>query len=68
MPIFLIDKIKPKGDGDFAMADADDIAYKGGRLPDFMPEALTQAQYDALVAAGEVIENKPYMIIKEEKT
>jgi hypothetical protein len=66
MPIPLIDKIKPKNNGNFPIADAEDVAFKKGRIPDYMPEAVTQAQYDALEKAGQLIETKPYLIIKEE--
>ena len=65
MPIFLIDKIKPKGGGNFAMADAEDIAFKDGRIDAYMPEAVTQAQYNELEKAGKLVATKPYLIIKE---
>lgn len=65
MPIYLIDKVKPKNNGSFAMADAEDIAYKNGRLPDYMPVALTQAEYDALDADNKLCETTPYLIIEE---
>lgn len=66
MPIFLIDKVKPKNNGSFAIADAVDVAFKEGRISDYMPEAVTQAEYEALEAAGQIVETKPYLIIKEE--
>ena len=66
MPIFIIDKIKPKNNGKYPIADAEDVAFKEGRIPDYMPEAVTQAEYEALEAAGKIIETKPYLIIKEE--
>lgn len=51
--------------GDFAVANAKHIAYKDGRLTDYMPVKLTQAEYDALVASGEVNEKTPYFIVEE---
>lgn len=65
MPIFLIDKVKPKNNGSFAIADAGDVAFKEGRISDYMPEAVTQEKYDALEASGQLIATKPYLIIKE---
>ena len=65
MAIELISKIKPKGGGTFAMVDAEDVEYKGGRLPDFMPVCLTQAEYDALVTEDKINETTPYLICEE---
>lgn len=64
MAIELISKIKPKNNGDFAIADAEDIAYKEGRLPDYMPIPLTQEEYDSLKASGQLNANTPYLIIE----
>lgn len=36
MPIYLIDKIKPKNGGTFPMVDAEDVEYKGKRLPEYL--------------------------------
>jgi hypothetical protein len=66
MPIFIIAPLKQKNNGKFPIADAEDVAFKEGRIPDYMPEAVTQAEYEALEAAGKIIETKPYLIIKEE--
>lgn len=66
MPIFLIDKVKPKNNGKFPIADAEDVAFKEGRIPDYMPEAVTQAEYEAREKAGQIVDTKPYLIIKEE--
>lgn len=65
MAIELIAKIKPKNGGSFAMVDAEDVAYKDGRLIDYMPVCLTQEEYDALVADGNINENTPYLIRRE---
>ncbi len=65
MPINLIDKIKPANNGKFAMVDAEDVEYKEGRLTEYLPVPLTQAEYDALVQAGKVNPKTPYLIIKE---
>lgn len=66
MAIELISEIKPKNGGDFPMVNANYIAYKDGRLPEYMPVFLTQAEYDALAAAGEINPNTPYHIREEE--
>ena len=66
MPIFIIDKIKPKNKGKFPIADAEDVAFKEGRLTDYMPEAMSKNAYEELKAAGKVIMTKPYLIYKEE--
>lgn len=63
MAIELIAKIKPKNGGNFAMVDAEDIAYKDGRLPDYMPVWLTQEEYDAL---DEISPTTPYFIYEQE--
>lgn len=66
MPIFIIDKIKPKNNGKYPIADAEDVAFKEGRLTDYMPEAMSKKAYEELKAAGKVIMTKPYLIYKEE--
>lgn len=58
--------MKPAGKNTFPLLQAKDVAYKEGRLPDFLPIFLTQEEYDALLAAGEINENTPYFIRKEE--
>lgn len=47
MAISLIDKIKPKNNGDFAMVDAADVEMSDGRR---LPEALEEIE----AAAGDV--------------
>lgn len=47
MAISLIDKIKPKNNGDFAMVDAADVEMSDGRR---LPEALEELE----AAAGDV--------------
>lgn len=64
MAIPVISTIIPKNDGDFPVAAAEHISYKDGRLPDYLPVAVTQAEYDALAEAGEINENTPYLIIE----
>lgn len=66
MAIELISKIKPKNNGDFAIVDAEDIAYKEGRLSDYMFEALTQKEYDDRKASGRLNTNTPYLIIEDD--
>lgn len=62
MAVEVIDTIKPKNGGDFPIVEAEDVAYEGKRLPEFLPVCLTQDEYDALVAAGTVNENTWYLI------
>lgn len=64
MAIELITKIKPKNNGNFTLVDAEDIAYKDGKLTDYMFEALTEAEYNKAVANGTINENTPYLIIE----
>lgn len=65
MAIGITGKFKP--DGDFPLMDAVDIEMPDGtRLPDFFDSLfvpISQADYDALVAAGTVDESKYYMIV-----
>lgn len=65
MSIELIDKIKPKNGGSFPIVEAEDVAYQGKRIPDFLPVVITQEEYDALVAAGTVNEDTLYFIKEE---
>lgn len=65
MAIEVIDKIKPKNNGTFPLMDAEDVLMPDGtRLSGYTPFiAITQEQYDALVAAGAVDESKYYVIV-----
>lgn len=45
--------------------DAENVAYNGGRLPDFMPVFLTQDAYDQLVADNLINDTTPYLIYEE---
>ena len=65
MALPLADKIKPKNNGGFALVDAVDIEHNGVRLSEIWPEKLTQAEYDALVAAGKMNPNTYYVILPE---
>lgn len=60
----LIDKIKPKNNGKFPLVDAEDVLMPDGtRLSEYNPFVpVTQEEYDALVASGEVDLTKCYMI------
>lgn len=65
MAIELIAKIKPKNNGNFPMVDAEDVAYKEGRIADYMPICLSRAEYEALVAEGNINNTTPYLIREE---
>ena len=66
MPIELIDKIKPKNGQAFTLVDAEDVEFKGGRLSEYIPVALTQEEYNALAEAGQINAKTPYMIVRDE--
>lgn len=67
MSVELIDKIKPKNNGNFPMVDAEDVLMPDGKRLSEIPGVLvvTQAEYDALVAAG-TVNNATLYFIKEE--
>ena len=71
MPIELIDKIKPKNSGTFAMVDAADVEMEDGtRLQEAIDARplivmLTNTEYQALVEAGEVQDGVVYMIARD---
>lgn len=65
MSIGITDKFKPKNGADFALMDAEDVAYKTGRLTDFLFKCLTEEEYNALKNAGQLNENTPYLIIEK---
>lgn len=60
MAIPITGTMKPAGK--FPLVEAADVSYGSGRLSDYMPVCVTQEEYDALVAAGEVKANTPYLI------
>lgn len=66
MSIPISDKFKPKGIGGYALMDAEDIDFKEGRLTDYMPVPLTQAEYDAMEAAGKLNPLTPYLIVRKD--
>ena len=65
MALNIMQKIKPIGN--FPVADAVDIEMPDGkRLSEYTPFiAVTQDEYDALVAAGTVDESKYYVIVED---
>lgn len=63
MPIPITDKLKPKNNGTFALMDAEDIAFKEGRLNEYMPVVISKADYDAL---PEKNPNTPYLVYEDE--
>ena len=66
MAIELISKIKPKNNGSFPVVDAEDIAYKDGRLPDFLFVTVTEAEYNSLKQSGQLKSNTPYLIVEDD--
>lgn len=67
MPINLIDKIKPKNGGAFAMVDAEDVEMpNGGRLSQFIPmQIVTQAQYDEMEENDTIPDGIVFGILEE---
>lgn len=51
-------------EGEMALT-SENISHEGDKLSDRMPVCLTQAEYDAMVAAGTYNEDTPYLIKKE---
>ena len=48
-----------------SIVDAEDVVYKEGKLTDYLPICITQADYDKLCDDGTVIPTKPYLIYEE---
>lgn len=63
MSIEVTDKFKPINNRNFPIMDAEDIAYKDGKLPDYLFVCLTQDEYDYRMANNKLNENTPYIII-----
>lgn len=63
MAIEITGKLKPKGTSGFSLVDAEDIEYKGGRLPDFLFHCVTQEDYNLLVENNLIKPDVPYLII-----
>ena len=63
MPIELIEKIKPANNRNFPLVDAEDIAFKDGRLNEYMPVVISKADYDALPTKNP---NTPYLVYEDE--
>ena len=62
MSIPINSKMKPRGN--YALVDAEDIEYDGGRLPDFLFKCLTEDEYNTLKSKGQLSETTPYLIIE----
>ncbi|MBQ9845792.1 MAG: hypothetical protein IJO54_06895 [Oscillospiraceae bacterium] len=62
MAIGITDKFKPKGVESFALMDAEDIAFREGRLSEYMPVCLTEEEYNSL---EEINPKTPYLIKEE---
>ena len=67
MSIPVNDTMEPRNAQNFPVVDAKHVAYKEGRLPDYMPVALTQEEYDKMVADGTINERTPYLIVEGDK-
>lgn len=66
MALKVFDTLAPQGE--YPAVKAKDVEMPDGtrlsKLPDYMPVAITQADYDKLVAEGKVNENTPYLIVE----
>lgn len=67
MALKIFDKIKPSIDNAFPVVDAEDVGYKEGRLSEFMPVCVTQAEYDALKEEQKLNANTPYLIVRDDE-
>ncbi|MBQ3008742.1 MAG: hypothetical protein IJD80_04040, partial [Oscillospiraceae bacterium] len=65
MAIELISKMKPKNNGDFALMDAEDIAFKEGRLDEYMPVVISKADFEVLKTTPEYNPKTPYLVYEE---
>lgn len=63
MPVFMTDKFKPKNNQNFALMDAEDIAFRDGKLNEYMPVVISKADYDAL---PEKNPKTPYLVYEDE--
>lgn len=61
MALKIYDTLAPQGD--YPAALSGDIGHGNGRLSDYMPVGVTQAQRDALEAAGVTIPTQLYVIV-----
>ena len=66
MPIELIDKIKPANNRTFALVDAEDIAFKEGRLNEYMPVVISKTDFEVLKNSPEYNPKTPYLVYEEE--
>lgn len=60
-----VNGVTPDKNGN-ALVEAKHITYKDGKLPDYMPVAVTQEEYDKMVADGTINERTPYLIVEGE--
>lgn len=67
MAIEVISKFKPKNNQNFPIIDAEDIAYKDGRLPDFLFVCLTDEEYQYLRDNNLLSPNTPYIIVDKDE-
>ena len=65
MAIELIAKIKQKNNGDFFLVDAADVELNGKPITEYLGIALTQTEYDELLANGKLISTTQYFIYEE---
>jgi hypothetical protein len=65
MAIELVSKIKPKNNNDFPLVDAEDIAFKEGRLNEYMPVVISKADFEVLKNTPEYNPKTPYLVYEE---
>lgn len=65
MAIELIAKIKQKNGGDFFLVDAEDVELNGKPISDYIGVALTQEEYDELLANGKLVSTTQYFIYED---
>ena len=65
MSVEVVGKIVPKNNNKFFLMDADKVEYEGKPLTNVIPIPVTQEEYDALKAAGQINDERYYIIVMD---
>ena len=65
MPIGITDKFKPKNNADIPLMDAEDIAFREGRLSEYIPVVIEAKQFEQLKKSDEYNLKTPYLVYEE---
>lgn len=66
MSVEVIGKIVPKNNGKFFLMDAANIEHEGKSLLNAIPIPVSQSKYEELKAAGEIDDERYYVIVVED--